>query len=197
MKALKSKKIKGGALLLISTFLLGSAVLRLGLEAGPALARETDAGEPHPSDAPVQQSMPKPSADDMQQLLNAMQKREEALRLREIQIEDRMMALKVADQAIETKLAAMIKAEQALSETLALADGAAEGDLARLTTVYEKMKPKEAAALFEEMDSGFAAGFLARMRPDAAAGIMAKLNPESAYTISVILAGRNATVPKQ
>ena len=48
----------------------------------------------------------------------------------------------------------------------------------------------------EEMEPSFAAGFLARMRSDVAAGIMAGLKPETAYTISVILAGRNAKAPK-
>jgi flagellar motility protein MotE (MotC chaperone) len=35
------------------------------------------------------------------------------------------------------------------------------------------------------------------MRPDAAAGIMAGLQPQTAYTISVVLAGRNAKVPTE
>ena len=34
------------------------------------------------------------------------------------------------------------------------------------------------------------------MKPEAAAGILARLSPQAAYTVSVILAGRNATVPK-
>ena len=46
------------------------------------------------------------------------------------------------------------------------------------------------------MEPDFAAGFLGRMRPDAAAAVMAGLTPETAYSISVILAGRNATAPK-
>ena len=88
-------------------------------------------------------------------------------------------------------------AEEELRTTLAMADGATEADVDRLTTVYEQMKPKESAALFEEMDPNFAAGFLARMRPEAAAGIMAGLSPEAAYTISVVMAGRNSGVPKE
>ena len=80
---------------------------------------------------------------------------------------------------------------------MAYADTAAEGDLARLTAVYENMKPKDAAALFEEMDPDFAAGFLGRMRADSAAGIMAGLSPPVAYSVSVLLAGRNANVPKK
>ena len=53
-----------------------------------------------------------------------------------------------------------------------MADGAAEKDIARMTTVYEAMKPAEAAQIFERMDVAFAAGLLARMRPEAAANVL-------------------------
>ena len=135
--------------------------------------------------------------EDMQHLLSALRNREQQLNRREVQIEDRMKALEIADEAIDRKLAALIEAEERLSATLALADGASEGDLAKLTEVYEKMKPKDAAALFEEMAPEFSAGFLSRMKPAAAASVMAGLKPKTAYTISVILAGRNAWVPKE
>ena len=108
-----------------------------------------------------------------------------------------MKALDIADQAIQKKLVDLQQAEQKLLATLSLADGAAEADVTRLTSVYEQMKPKDAAALFETMDPTFAAGFLARMKPEAAAGVMAGLSPEAAYTISVVLAGRNGEVPKE
>jgi len=84
-----------------------------------------------------------------------------------------------------------------LRETIALAESASDNDLDRLTKVYESMKPKQAAALFEQMNPNFAAGFLGRMRPEAAAMIMAGLSPEAAHSFSVVLAGRNANVPRE
>jgi flagellar motility protein MotE (MotC chaperone) len=68
------------------------------------------------------------------------------------------------------------------------------GDM--LTAVYETMKPKDAAALFEAMQPEFAAGFLGRMRPEAAGAILAGMSPEAAYAASLLLAGRNAAVPR-
>ena len=82
--------------------------------------------------------------------------------------------------------------EDELKATLALADGAAEADIERLTAVYQAMKPKDAAALFETMAPEFAAGFLGRMPPEAAAAILSGMSPEAAYGVSVIVAGRNA-----
>jgi len=104
--------------------------------------------------------------------------------------------LDIAKVEIERRIVALEETENRLSATMERASTAAAKDIERLIQVYENMKPKETAALFEAMEPTFAAGFIARMRPDAAAGIMAGLDPNVAYTISVILAGRNAEAPK-
>jgi flagellar motility protein MotE (MotC chaperone) len=80
---------------------------------------------------------------------------------------------------------------------MALSDSAADDDVARLVTVYEGMKPKDAAQLFEAMDPPFAAGFLARMAPEAAAAIFSNLPPGPAYALSVEMAGRNANAARE
>lgn len=201
-KAKKSRRFRrSSTLMMLALLLVGSAVVRLGLEAGPAIAREVANLQAPGSDAPQEKvATPRetlPSSAELQTMLAAFQEREQALAKRESELQDRLKALEIADEAIDAKLAALQEAEQNLRATLSLADGATEADVTRLTTVYEQMKPKEAAALFEEMDPGFAAGFLARMQPEAAAGIMAGLSPEAAYTISVVLAGRNGAAPKE
>ena len=191
-----------GTVLLISVMLFLSALLRLGPGAGEAIAEAVqpgEASEPVPmlseesltkhDDAPLNRT-------EVGGLLEALQAREARVKTLEKQIEIRTKALAVADEEITKRLAALEEAEMNLRRTLSLADGAAEDDLARLTTVYENMKPKDAAALFAAMEPDFAAGFLGRMRPDAAAAVMTGLPPEVAYSISVILAGRNANAPK-
>lgn len=201
LASVTSGKKRFGALFWIVLMLFSSAVLRLGVEVGPALAREAVpeeiASEPTSEPQGVAQKIVMQTSEDLEKLLRELQRREALLETRERQIEDRMQALKVADEAIEKKLAALMDMEAALRQTLAMADGASERDLESLTNVYNNMKPKEAAGLFETMDPTFAAGFLSRMRPEAAAGIMARLSPDVAYSISVILAGRNNSVPKQ
>jgi flagellar motility protein MotE (MotC chaperone) len=179
---------------LVIVLLTGSAVLRLGSGTGQAIAREI--APPKVKSEELSQALP-PSTADLGAMLTAFQRREAEIEIREQKIQDRMQALALAERTIDQKLSALIEAEENLRATLTLADGASENDLARLTSVYENMKSKDAAALFEEMAPGFAAGFLGRMRPEAAAGIMAGLSPQVAYTVSVVLAGRNANVPKQ
>lgn len=180
---------RNGALVAISCLMIGSAVVRLVFEASPLLAREAETVEPAPGPPKA------PDAAELETVLAAFQEREIRISDRERQIEDRMRALQIADAAIERKMAALEMAEQSLRDMIALADVAAEDDLSKLTEVYERMKPKDAALLFEEMDPEFAAGFLGRMQSEAAAEILAGLSPGAAYTISVILAGRNASVP--
>lgn len=193
-----------GTLTLVAVLLISSAAVRLSDGAGRAFAVTEPADHADTSDHETDNTAPPVHASDMScepdpdiaAMLAAFRDREDRLKMQEAQMADRMQALAVADQEIDRKLAALSQAEEELRATLALADSAAENDLSRLTAVYESMKPKDAAALFEQMDPDFAAGFLGRMQPAAAAGVMAGLSPETAYTVSVILAGRNANVPK-
>lgn len=194
-KRTKLRRNARGSILLISFLLLGSAAIRIGGEAGKAVA--TEIAQPNAVDADEKEPEQQPHLDQdrMTRLLAAFEEREARIAQLELEMAQRKKALEVADQQISERLVVLEEAEANLRSMLAVADTAAEADVAALTAVYENMKPKEAAALFEEMEPAFAAGFLGRMRPDAAAGIFAGLSPQTAYTISVILAGRNAEVP--
>ncbi len=183
---------RSGVLTVISLLMISSATLRLGFEAGPALARSAEPGEDYQKQVDLDSSK-----DELQILLTELLRREKELAEREDAILDMEKALEVAEQAIETRMAALQQAEASLRETLTIAEKAAENDLTRLTDVYQNMKPKDAAALFETMDPVFAAGFLSRMPSESAAGVMAGLSPEAAYTISVVMASRNALVPQE
>lgn len=185
-----SRRFAGrGALMILALILASSGAMRLGSNIGVAMASATE-GEAETADAPL--NCPAPPAA----LAEALLEREQRVLAQEEAIAARMAALKLADEATSRRLEELKTAEEELRAVLALADGAAEGDLARLTAVYESMKPKEAAALFEKMAPEFAAGFLGRMRPEAAGAIMSGLSPDLAYSVSAILAGRNATAPK-
>lgn len=188
-----------GTLLTIATLLLGSALIRVGEDAGRAFAMQAGGLEQETAPAGEEQAQTEDCVlpPDVAALLEAFKTREARIEDRETAIRARMHALQLADREITEKLVALTEAEEALRQTIALADTAAEDDLARLTSVYESMKPKEAAALFEAMDPTFSAGFLGRMAPGSAAQIMAGLSPNTAYTISAILAGRNANVPTE
>ncbi|SDX86858.1 MotE family protein [Citreimonas salinaria] len=193
-----------GALATIGGLLIASAILRGLNGAGDAVAlelpglraqeAETDAADAASGSDPAVR-IERIAEADIAPLLAALDEREARLKTRETALDMRMQALSVAESEIEEKLAALEAAEARLKETMTLSSKAAETDIVQLTDVYARMKPREAAALFTEMDPEFAAGFLGRMRPEAAAAILAGLPPRVAYTISVIVAGRNAEAP--
>jgi flagellar motility protein MotE (MotC chaperone) len=131
------------------------------------------------------------------QLLEAIRQRETQLAAEEKRLADRKQTLGVAEAKLAEQLAAFETAQKNLEQTLAMADKAAERDIARMTTVYENMKPADAAQIFETMDVGFAAGLLARMRPDVAAAVLTGMKPESAYAVTLTIASRNAAVPTE
>ena len=184
-----------GALLVIALMLLTSALVRLGAGTGQAIAKEVAALSPPEQEMSSPQQCEYPA--EIAEILAVLKLREESLAIRETGLGELAQSLAVAQDRIGANMTALVQAEQALAATIATSETAAESDLARLTSVYENMKPKEAAILFEEMSPDFAAGFVGRMRPDAAAKIMAGLTPKAAYTISVILAGRNALAPTE
>jgi flagellar motility protein MotE (MotC chaperone) len=129
-------------------------------------------------------------------MLAAIREREAELDAEEQRLAERRQTLAVAEAKLAEQLAAFETARKNLEGTLAMADQAAEKDIARMTTVYENMKPAEAAKIFERMDVAFAAGLLARMRPDLAAEVLTGMNADAAYAVTLTIAGRNAGVPK-
>lgn len=185
----------------MATLLFLSAGIRMGGDPGAAIANEVrertanlfEGGARSRSD----QSSTEEIADQLMELLEETREMEAALAQKEAELQARAQALALVEDSVRRNLTRLEEAEKKLSATIAKADQASENDIARLTVMYENMKPEESSALFQLMEPSFAAGFLARMRSDAAAAILAGLTPELAYTISVVLAGRNAEVPRE
>lgn len=187
-----------GTLAVLAGLLIASAALRLLSGADAFVARAQDQADPIEMAATGAENVGDIAPEDMPNtLLEALRAQKARLDARERKIQLREKALEVTESEISEKMAALVDAEDRLRQTIALARGAAEADIAGLTEVYSKMKPKNAALLFTEMAPDFAAGFLARMRPDVVAGIMAGLPPDRAYAVSAILAARNSEVPKE
>lgn len=183
-----------GALALVSIFLVASGASRLAL-IGAATAQSMSE-EPVVSEEPPSLAL-QTIAPRLAELLRQAEERHVDLNAREQKLNEAEALLEAARAQIAVDLDRLAVAEEALRERIALADTAAEDDVARLTSVYENMAPEVAASLFDLMEPRFAAGFLGRMRPDAAAEILAGLSTEKAYSISVVLAGRNVGLVPQ
>ena len=177
----------------VAVLLIASAIVRGVIGPGAAIARELAANEELSGTEGVAEDPE--IAPELVALLAEVRDREAALSQREAEIEARVEVLALVEERVAGDLERLEAAEADLRATISVANQAAESDISRLTSVYENMKSENAAPLCQQMEPSFAAGFLGRMRPDAAAAILAALDPELAYTISVVLAGRNADVP--
>lgn len=186
-------KAPRGTLVIVASLLFASGVIRLGDGAGRAWAEVASQAQPVVAGTVAP---PEDPAEEPNALLSALKDREAKLLDREAKVQERETSLAEARALAEKRISELAAQEAALSKTLTIADDAAEGDVARLVAVYETMKPKDAVPLFSVMDADFAAGFLARMKPEPAAAILAGLDPKIAYTISAVLAGRNARAPQ-
>ncbi len=172
-----------------------SAAIRIGVGAAPAIAKEVAALQNQENSRSGPQACQNPA--EIEQILSVLSQRTVSLDAQEQELADLAQSLSIARDQVEFNMNELVKAEDRLAATMTRSETAAEDDLSRLTSVYENMKPKDATTLFETMSPDFAAGFIGRMRPDAAAQIMAGLSPGFAYSISAILAGRNAGAPTE
>lgn len=191
----RSRKSGRGIVVTLVLLFALSLIIRLADAAGPAIAREVSSLTRQDS------AMTEPAIceqpPDIAQILVTLEDREAKLDTQLVDLLEREQMVEMSRRAVEAKINELERAEQQLAQTIAMSETASEGDLAKLTSVYENMKPAVAADLFEKMDPEFAAGFIGRMRPEPAASIMTGLAAEKAYAISVILAGRNANAPRQ
>jgi flagellar motility protein MotE (MotC chaperone) len=186
------------ALALVAACFVVSVGLRIA-DPGGAVAEEirTVAATPAVAQTPLRPTPGCVPPEGTEALLAAIRDRESQLSARTRELDAREQVLSVARAKIEEQIVALTDAERRLAETLAIADKAAEQDIARLVAVYEAMKPAPAAQIFATMDIEFAAGFLARMKPEIAGAILAGIPAERAYAISATLAGRNARAPTE
>ncbi|MBN2759001.1 MAG: hypothetical protein JXQ79_00760 [Rhodobacteraceae bacterium] len=173
--------------MLLAALFFTAGLSRLSLGVVTAIAADTTA---------TPATEPQPDTPNAGALFEALRAREARLLEQEQALAARADALRTAEENLRTQIADLQAAEERLSATLAVTESAAETDLIRLTTVFEHMKPPQAAALFSTMDTEFAAGFIARLDPQFAGEVMAELDPTLAYGISAVLAGRHAQTPR-
>ena len=193
VRALRSQ-ISRAMLLIVCSILMTSAVIRISSSAVLAMVEGSAEKTPNVS-RPLESKNNRPAAHDrekMNEVIQMLNEREEKVKQLEQKVHLKEKILKETAKQIDRRINELTKAEEKLRGTIVQVQTASESDLQKLTTVYESMKPKDAAQIFQAMDANFAAGFFALMQPTTAASIMSELDSDLAYTISAVLAGRNA-----
>jgi flagellar motility protein MotE (MotC chaperone) len=123
-------------------------------------------------------------------ILERLQSRRQELDQRAREVEIRESLLKAAEKRIESKLEEM----KALEAKAAGASGQrAEQDAARfkgIITMYESMKPKDAAKVFDRLEMSVLIEIASQIAPRKMSDIMGLMQPEAAERLTVELARR-------
>jgi flagellar motility protein MotE (MotC chaperone) len=121
-------------------------------------------------------------------LLQALQERRQALDTREREIVTRENLLVNTDAKIQEKMASLKEVEAGLQKLLGQVDELEAQRIAGLVRVYEKMKPKDAAAVWEGLDIEVLLKIAQKMKEQSLSLILAKVSPERAREVTRRLA---------
>ena len=136
---------------------------------------------------------PEPSAQispSERAILERLQARRQELEQRAREVEIRESLLKAAERRIESKVEEVRSND---AKTGAAAAQKAEADAARfkgIITMYEGMKPKDAAKVFDRLEMNVLYDIASQIAPRKMADILGLMQPESAERLTVELARR-------
>lgn len=160
------------------------AVDEKGKNAGPAAADKPAAKNAAP-EPPPQAGSPSERA-----LLERLGERRDELQQRGREMEMRERLLEDAERKLEGRINEL-KALEEKAEAAATKRGDTEvGALRNLVTMYEAMKPKDAAKIFDRLSHDVLVPVVLQMKPAKMAEVLAVMTPETAEKLTVALATR-------
>lgn len=121
-------------------------------------------------------------------LLQTLQERRQTLDTRERDIVTRENLLATTDAKIQERMAALKAVEGNLQKLLGQVDDLESQRITSLVRVYEKMKPKDAAAVWEGLDTEVLLKIAQKMKEQPLSLILAKMSPERAREVTRRLA---------
>jgi len=127
-------------------------------------------------------------------VLQQLAKRREALDQRERALKDREALLAATEQRITDEIQKMQQMKAEYEQLKTAKSDAEEANLRRLVTVYEAMKPEEAARIFETMDGTVLLDVVTRMGERRLAPVLAQMTPARAQALTVAMANRRIAV---
>jgi flagellar motility protein MotE (MotC chaperone) len=145
---------------------------------------------PKPDGVVVYPDQNQPVSPSERAILERLQSRRQELESRAREIDIRESLLKAAEKRIETKVEEM----KAVESRIATATGQkAEADAARfkgIITMYESMKPKDAAKVFDRLEMPVLFEIASQIAPRKMSDILGLMQPEAAERLTVELARR-------
>ncbi|MEO1199286.1 MAG: hypothetical protein AAFX39_08630 [Pseudomonadota bacterium] len=128
-------------------------------------------------------------------LLERLGERRQLLEERERELDLRENLLQAAEERIEERLTELRAIEERLNAAEDTQRAKVDERLANLITIYEAMKPKDAAEVFNRLDLPVLVEVASRINARTMAEILAAMTPERAEQLTVALASFAQQVP--
>ena len=173
----------------------------VGTKATPAVTPgQSILGGPAPTAPPTPAPVCAPTAAELAkeaglspaelQVLQSLGDRRGELDQREEGLDTQVQLIAAAEAKLDDRIKDMNSLKQNIQDLLGQADAESQAETDRLVTVYEKMKPKDAAARMTLLDDSVRLPIAAKMKPAILAAILGFMQPEDAKVLTEKLAQR-------
>jgi flagellar motility protein MotE (MotC chaperone) len=123
-------------------------------------------------------------------ILERLQERRQELDARARELDIRESLIQAAEKRMAGQLAELKETEQRIEVATQQKDDAQTARFKGLITMYENMKPRDAAKIFDRLEIGVLIEMAAKIEPRHMADIMAQMSPDTAQRLTVELASK-------
>ena len=129
-------------------------------------------------------------------VLERLQTRRQELDTRSREMEMRENLLKAAEKRLEDKVTELKDAEGRVNTAMGTRDKVGAERFKGIVSMYENMKPKDAARIFDRLDMKILVEVSTQIKPQKMSEILAQMTPDNAERLTVELANRASAKPK-
>jgi len=123
-------------------------------------------------------------------ILERLQERRQELDTRARELDIRESLIKAAEKRMEGQLAELKETEARITVATQQKDDAQAARFKGLVTMYENMKPRDAAKIFDRLDAGVLIDIASKIEPRKMADILAQMSADAAQHLTVELASQ-------
>lgn len=186
-----------GALLLLK--IIGGLTSQTIISAGPPAAlvaggHGAPPAAPPPAAAPPkeQSEPPLPQRSSEGAINDRLGDRRRQLEERVKELDQREALLKASEKKLDERVEELKRIEQRIDSAVTARQDEKAGQYKSLVTMYESMKPKDAARILDKLDLDVTLELVTRMNARKTSEILAEMTAESAQRLTVALARRGS-----
>jgi flagellar motility protein MotE (MotC chaperone) len=154
------------------------------------LGKDVKAAKASPPGTVIQLDGPGEVSGAERAILERLQQRREELDTRARELDIRESLIKEAEKRMDAKLAEIKDVEGKIAVETQQKDDADNARLKGLVTMYENMKPRDAAKIFDRLEIGVLLQVASQINPRGMAEILAQMSPDTAERLTVELASK-------